>query len=177
MLDLAFNYEKELNEVWGKVCLDKKYTYFNYSDEIKYTINTSDNNSDYIQFVSLDSNKKVIGYFIANVNRIFNNVTSIAAAKFEGSSFVFARDLKDFILKLFLEYRFRKISFYVLIGNKVEKMYDKFVENYNGRIVGIEKDAVLLHGVYLDNKLYEIFRDDFIVALNKKKEKKFTIKL
>ena len=42
-------------------------------------------------------------------------------------------------------------------------MYDKYIEKYGGRIVGIFKEDVRLYdGEYYDHKYYEIFREEFI---------------
>lgn len=55
-----------------------------------------------------------------------------------------------------------KIEFFVIVGNPVEKMYDRFVKKHGGRITGIRKKSVKIWtGEYCDEKLYEILKDDF----------------
>jgi hypothetical protein len=44
-----------------------------------------------------------------------------------------------------------------VVGNPAERMYDKFIEKYNGRVVGIKKNEVkLVDGKFYGLKLYEI---------------------
>ena len=57
----------------------------------------------------------------------------------------------------------------VVIGNPIEKMYDRFCRKAGGRIVGIRRDAVMLmNREYADEKIYEIFRDDVLTYLDAK---------
>jgi len=49
------------------------------------------------------------------------------------------------------------------MGNPIEKMYDKYINKYGGRIIGINKQSTKLQdGNYYDVKYYEIFRDDYL---------------
>ena len=55
------------------------------------------------------------------------------------------------------------MSFSVVIGNPIEKRYDKFIEEYGGRVIGVrEQDVRLLDGKFYDVKLYEIFRHEYL---------------
>ncbi|OGO81270.1 MAG: hypothetical protein A2Y21_10715 [Clostridiales bacterium GWC2_40_7] len=68
-----------------------------------------------------------------------------------------------FIVDIFLKYNFRKIEFTVVAGNPIEKMFDKYVNKYGGRIVGVRKESVKLQdNLFYDSKLYELFKTDFI---------------
>jgi hypothetical protein len=90
---------------------------------------------------------------------------------FEKKSNIFALDLMRFFDLLFLERNFNKINFEVVIGNPIEKMYDKFIHEYEGKIVGVkEKDTVLRDGRYYDVKIYEIMRESY--CKNRKKSKR-----
>ena len=53
--------------------------------------------------------------------------------------------------------------FSVIIGNPIEPKYDRLIEHYGGRIVGINKEHVMLpDGELYDMKFYEIFRTDYL---------------
>ena len=102
---------------------------------------------------------KVLGLFKATIDREINHVSSLMIVNFnlKKISFTFIKDLESFVRYLIEYKKFRKISFTVVIGNPAEKMYDKFIEKYNGRVVGIKKNEVkLLDGKFYDLKLYEI---------------------
>ncbi|MCI9098071.1 MAG: hypothetical protein HFI95_18260 [Lachnospiraceae bacterium] len=67
------------------------------------------------------------------------------------------------IKDIFEKHRFRKIDFYVVIGNPVKYQYDRMVEIYGGRAVGFRKEHVMLmDGKLYDQKLYEILREDYM---------------
>jgi hypothetical protein len=69
------------------------------------------------------------------------------------------------------------MKFNVVIGSPNEKIYDRLIKLYNGRIVGVfKKDVRLMDNKLYDVKHYEIFKDDFekaqykdeIIRLNKR---------
>lgn len=63
---------------------------------------------------------------------------------------------------IFEKFHFRKLDFTVVIGNPIESTYDRMVEKYGGRIVGIQKKQVrLIDGQLYDKKLYEILAEDY----------------
>jgi RimJ/RimL family protein N-acetyltransferase len=73
-----------------------------------------------------------------------------------------------FITDLFNKNGFNKINFCVAIGNPAEKMYDKIVRKYGGKIVGIFKNDVRLwDGKIYDTKHYEILKEEFKLKENK----------
>jgi hypothetical protein len=50
-----------------------------------------------------------------------------------------------------------------VIGNPIEKSYDKLIHKYGGRVVGTYKQHTkLIDNKLYDEKFYEIFRDDYI---------------
>lgn len=85
------------------------------------------------------------------------------AANFSNEKLQFGKDLVQVIKDIFYKYNFRKLTFTVFVGNPIEKSYDKMVNKYGGRIVGIQKKHTRLQdGKYYDEKIYEIMREDFI---------------
>ena len=71
---------------------------------------------------------------------------------------VFGQALKD----IFEKFHFRKLIFSVVIGNPIEKTYDRMIQKYGGRIVGIQRQQVkLIDGQFYDVKMYEILSDDY----------------
>ena len=72
------------------------------------------------------------------------------------------------LIDIFEKYNFRKLSFYVVVGNPIEKSYDKMCERYGGRIVGVKrKNTRLIDGKYYDEKLYEILKEDYMKAVKR----------
>ena len=89
----------------------------------------------------------------------------------EKPNFLFSKDLKEFIIDvLFLKFRFNKLQFTCVVGNPIEKTYDRFIIKYGGRIVGIyEKDVRLVDNKIYDLKLYEITREAVLSKLSKRR--------
>jgi hypothetical protein len=107
----------------------------------------------------------IIGYFNAYISHRHYKVTELNIVNFEEPNIVFSKDLKRFVDMLF-ERGFRKIEFSVVVGNPAEKMYDKFIKKYNGRVVGISKESVrLTGGEFYDVKEYEILKDKYIQTI------------
>jgi hypothetical protein len=62
------------------------------------------------------------------------------------------------------------MRFGVIVGNPIEKTYDKLIEKYGGKICGYAKEDIkLFDGKLYDLKNYEIMREDYIKAKEKKR--------
>ncbi len=167
MLKLAYSYQDKLNRAWEKCVFQERFKYYNGSSCWGYKIEVDDTSLNRIQMVSVDKNDEVVGYFSACVYREANTVTSIGAINFFSVNYTFSKDLFAFLENLFIVWGFDKIEWRVVVGNPAEKMYDKIVEKYNGRIVGVSRRAVKIHGGMYDEKLYEVFRDDYLANIKK----------
>lgn len=168
MLDLAIKYQDQVISKFRDTWFKDKYKYFhnaNYFEDWAIKDSTWTNH----QFVSV-RNGEVIGYIGYNIDHSWNLVNGLAIINFEDSpSMVFAADMGHAIRDIFEKYQFRKLCFSVIVGNPIESSYDKMCLKYGGRIVGIrKKNARLIDGNFYDEKLYEIFREDYINAKSKK---------
>jgi hypothetical protein len=75
----------------------------------------------------------------------------------------FGKDLHQVVDDMFCKFHFNKLSFYVVIGNPIQKYYRKFIKKYGGRVVGYkEKDVKLIDNLLYDVELYEILADNYI---------------
>jgi len=159
MLDLAFNHKNNLDKKYSKLSLNpERYKYLLADTWTKYTLEIEDNNWNKLQYVSLVGDE-VIGYFECNINRRVYYISSLSIVNFEDKpNFVFSKDLIEFLKLLFIQYKFKKLNFTCVVGNPAERMYDKMIAKWGGRIVGIYKnDVKLLDGKVYDLKIYEIF--------------------
>lgn len=160
MLDFAQNHEKELakkmRDTWGK----KKYWYYHRCSYFSQEMIKEDTWND-TQFVSLNSAGEVIGYLGYGIDRECRYVTYMAIINFSGD-ISFGFDVMNMVKDIFEVYQYRKIVFTVVTGNPAEQKYDRLIERYGGRIVGIHKEHVMLpNGRYYDEKIYEISRKDY----------------
>ncbi len=164
MLKIAYAYKDKLQIVYLDNILKDKYKYYNNGNYYNYDIsNIAKNSWDALEFVSIDKNDNILGFLKADINRATNNILNLGVVNFsEHKSIIFSKDFYVFLIDLFIKYNFRKINFNVVIGNPIERMYDKYINKYGGRIVGIYKDETkLVDGTYCDSKVYEIFKSDF----------------
>lgn len=80
----------------------------------------------------------------------------------------FGRDLGQALTDIFEKFRFNKLKFSVVIGNPIEKSYDRMIQRYGGRIVGIfRQDTRLIDGNLYDVKDYEILRSEYLASKGK----------
>lgn len=172
MLDVAINYEDQVRERFRSVWFKEKYKYWNATSYYEDWNPVESTWTDH-QFVSVRDGI-VIGYISYCIDRADGDVVhSLNIINFEKRpSGTFALYCGHAIRSIFEKYGFRKLNFYVIVGNPIEKTYDKMIERYGGRIVGIKKkNSRLIDGKYYDEKLYEIMREDYMEAKNVRFEK------
>jgi RimJ/RimL family protein N-acetyltransferase len=94
-------------------------------------------------------------------------VDALWIINFSDNKIVFGNDVRIAMDEIFTKYNFRKLTFSVVIGNPIEKQYDKLISKYGGRVVGTYKENVkLMDNRYYDEKYYEIFREDYLRQKN-----------
>lgn len=166
MIELALLYKDELTTKLRKTWFKEKYKYYNYSSYFSDFELSTDNWVNQ-QFVSVDKDNNILGYISYNVNRQTNNAEELGIISFVDNSITFGKDLHQVILDIFLKFNYNKLSFTVVMGNPIEKYYNRMVLKYGGRIVGIkQQDARLMDNKIYDVKLYEITKDKFISSYN-----------
>lgn len=164
MLEPAIKYRDQLSILQYDTWFNDKYKYWNceiYHQPIQIEENTWNKN----QFVSVH-NGKVIGYISYNISRAEHCAYSLSIINFSDNKIAFGKDLGQALKDIFERYKFRKLNFTVVIGNPIEKSYDKMIKKYGGRIVGIYKEEVkLIDGEYYDKKAYEILASEYFNAI------------
>jgi len=167
MLKIAYTYKDKLQEVYNTIVFNDKYKYYNNSIYWSYEVKLSQDSWNNIEMVSVDKNNNVRGFFRASISRESDKISALGIMNFYDKSVTFSKDLYQFLSDLFIKYNFRKIEFTVVIGNPAEKMYDRIMKKYGGRIVGVEKlSTKLVDGLYYDVKYYEIFKEDFKIGVD-----------
>lgn len=162
LLDVANKYKDELEKLYYNIWHDEKYKfYFNSCWREKYSI--SDSTWNDCSFVSLDKKGNVLGLTGYQINRADDYVSSLWIINFSNNKIIFGKDVGQALDEIFTKYNFRKLTFSVVIGNPIEKSYDKLIHKYGGRIVGTYKEHTrLIDNKFYDEKFYEIFRDDYL---------------
>ena len=168
MLEYAKPYEDRLRELFGAVAFDPFYRFLEYRcyrepfDIPKDTWGGND-------FVSIHAGA-VIGFIGYRIRRPENAVDGVRVIHFAGAggrdahknAYIFGKDVLSAFRDMFERFHFDKVNFSVVVGNPVEKTYDKLARRYGGGIVGTRKrDVRLLDGYLYDLKEYEILAADY----------------
>jgi RimJ/RimL family protein N-acetyltransferase len=162
MLDVANKYKDKIEELYYNAWYDDKYKYyFNSCWRDKKVL--SDNNYSDITFVSIDKDKNVLGLIGYQISRTDDCVNCLYIINFSDNKMIFGRDVGKVLDDIFTRFNFRKLDFSVVVGNPIEKSYDKLIHKYGGRVVGTyKKHTKLIDNQLYDEKMYEIFREDYI---------------
>lgn len=161
MLDIAIRHKEELIERFRAVWFDEKYMFWNYSsfyEEWEVAESTLERH----QFASLDSEGHVIGYIAYGIDRSNEYVYALNIINFTDNRIVFGMDCGQALRDIFEKFHFRKVNFSVVVGNPIEKSYDKIIRRYGGAVCGYQRQNVkLIDGRFYDEKLYEILAEDY----------------
>lgn len=162
MLDIAINHTEELKKKFRETWFDEKYKFYNY-DTYYSDWSIDDNTWDNHQFVSINKGGHVIGYIGYAIKRQTHNCGALGIINFSDNQGTFGVDVGHVLVDIFEKFNFGKLKFSVVIGNPIEKTYDRLVKKYGGRVVGIYKNEVrLIDGNYYDVKHYEILRENYL---------------
>jgi hypothetical protein len=175
MLEYAKKHENRLRELFTDVAFDPFHQfeqYTNYREIFKLPEDTWDAN----HFVSVYNND-VLGMIGCQIKRAENSACGLRIIHFGGAEaprrYVFGKDVMTAVKDIFEKYRFNKLNFVVVRGNPIEKTYDKLIERYNGRIVGVkEQEAMLIDGKLYDVKEYEILAGRYFGRIEKRRATK-----
>lgn len=165
MLKNAYLYEDEIRRNLHEVWYDPKYQYYfsgAYHNEFMLTRGDSADWS-YRAFASVNTDGKVAGLIDYCIDHEVGMANRLGAINFTDDRFPFARDLRTAVDDIFVKFGLNKLEMEVMIGNPVERTYDRLVPRYGGRIVGIKKETLRdMSGKLCDIKMYEIMRDDYL---------------
>lgn len=163
MLKPACNYVSQLQELMKETIYEDKYKYYHegYFNESELKISEGTWNGH--TYVSVDKDNNVLGYIKYGISRPIYSAHGLTIVNFTDNKLTFGKDVYKAITDIFLKYNLNKLNFGVFVGNPIEKTYDKLVHKYNGRIVGVRKNDVMLSdGKLYDFKMYELLREEFL---------------
>lgn len=167
MLDIAYKYEDEIKKLFIDTWYDEKYMYYYSSAYRRPYQNPPAQQGDWDNrdFVSLDSKGNVLGLISYSVDREANMAWAFGAINFSDNKATFGKDLAQVIDDIFCKFNMQKIEFCVVRGNPIERSYDRIVAKFGGSIVGIRhRHCKLIDNKLYDDKIYEIFAEDYIKA-------------
>lgn len=166
MLDLAFNYQEQLQERWRTACTEFKNIYALTTRYTEYTIPIKEDDWEKIQMVSVNDEGEVLGYFEADITQTSNVCHSMLVISFTQNSRRFIQDMFAFIHHLLCVRNYSKIGWTVVPENTAAvRLYDRAVRELGARYVGTyKKHTVLRTGKIVDLDIYELLREDYLEA-------------
>lgn len=153
MLDFAINHKEQLSNIHREFITKNTLhcKFFLAANWFNYTLTVEDSSWDKIQMVSLDSSGQVVGYMCATLSMPQQKVTDFSIISYKtGINKNIYPDANKFMKELLT--RFRKVSFCSFVGSPADKINDKIIKRFSGRVVGIEEK----HTILLDNKIYDL---------------------
>lgn len=165
-------YENEIKEKMWELWYNEKYQYyFNSLNRFDYSAETT--SGEYIRhsFAVINRANELIGvitYYISLENRIAN---WFGAINFSDDIITFGKAIYKVIENCFLKFGMNVVEWCVVCGNPIERSYDRMCKKYGGTIVGIRHKRVTdMKGILLDEKIYEILRENFLKELKNKND-------
>lgn len=125
-------------------------------------INLSDNTYDVHQFVSVDSNNKLIGYISYNIDWNALSADCFGAISFDIGNVIFAKDMTQAIDDIFCKYHLNRVQWACYTDNPAIKGYRAFIKRYGGRECAYYRQCTrLLDGKLHDSVSFEILAEEY----------------
>lgn len=175
MLKNAYLYEEQIKQALYEIWYDEKYQYY-FMGAYHNDFNLShDNDGDWHcrTWASVDKDGNLLGYIGYHIDHETRSASNFGAINFSNNIATFGKDLVQVVDDIFCKFNMNRLEFVVVIGNPIEKNYDKMVKKYGGRILCIRHDVAQdLAGNLCDDKSYEIMQKDYLAAKERMKHGK-----
>lgn len=154
MLVPAQLYEEELRRKLMEHWYDPKYKY--YFSGGAYALSLPDNNETRHDFVHLDADDKVDGYFSYQIDWQAKSLYNFGLVGFKDKNADFIRDCLVDINKMIAN-GMKRCEFWAWANNeRANRLYRRLIEEYGGQIVGHLHNSGFFDGKYQDSIIYEI---------------------
>lgn len=169
VIDNAFKYESELQQLFLKVWYDNRYKYWmnsSYNQDFEMPKGEGDWRGRH--FVSLDSSGNIVGYVGYEVCRTDDRCCGLGALSFvSGVNVTFAKDLITVVDDIFTKFNHRKLNFTCLTANPAYDMWNRYIQKAGGYELCVRKSHTKLEdGLFYDSAEFELFRDSYLQHRN-----------
>lgn len=156
MLKNAMLYKEELLRKYQEVMYDLDYIYYS-GGTGNCNLMIPENTYEKHCFASVDKNDNVIGYIAYNVDFAAKSCYNFGAISFERGNVNYTKDLLRAIDDIFRKYKMNRLDFYCILDNPIRTTYQKLIEKYGGRVVGVlEDNSMLLDGKIHSSIMFEL---------------------
>lgn len=139
--------------------------YFYYYDDNPYIPEYENNPNSKREFVSINENNEVIGYFSYQIDRSINGAYNFGLISFDMGNIKFIRDIEQGVEDIFLKFGLTRMEWMCYADNPAARGYQKFVNRHGGIKAGTLRQVAKtmdnkIHDVYI----FEILREDYLKA-------------
>ncbi len=162
-------YEEQIKRRLWDVWYDEKYQYF-WGGSWRSDFSLNDNNNEWPRraFAVLDNADELIGYICYSVDTDLRVAQWFGAINFSNDKITFGRALCQVIDDCFIKFGMNVLEWNVICGNPIERSYDRMCQRLGGHIIGVRHNRSRdLAGNPLNEKAYEILREDYLRAVGK----------
>lgn len=154
MLCPAQLYREELKRKLIGCWYKPEYDYYFLGDYREFTV--PDNTDWRRDFVHLDKNGEVDGYFSYHYNEVAKSLSQFGLISFTGKGGAFCVACMRHLDKLISEGLHRMEWWAVADNDHANKIYERLIKRYGGTIAGRMHDCNFFTGKYHDSVMYEI---------------------
>lgn len=160
MLYPAQLYKDELRKKLISCWYDPKYRWYFGGEFNEFSV--EDNAYWRQDFVHLDSEGSVDGFFSYNYNDSTKSLTNFGLVSFSSNGAALVMDALSRVKYMF-ERGAQRCEFWAFADNPACKLYDLFAKRYGGEMVGRLHRTAYFDGVYHDTVFYEFLVENYRV--------------
>lgn len=151
----------------NKLIYDENYKFLNLPTYEEYNmVELQENEWNKISKVSVNENGDILGYFSANVSQSQQRIDSCFFVKFprnyklKDDKNTAYNDFREFVDYIMNHPIYKKVSFQAIRDNPANKVYEEFLNKYNGDRFLLKDYVRLKDGKYYDTYLYYFNRKE-----------------
>lgn len=172
MIKLAILYNTKLAELLLKCLTEKRNNFLFFLPYKQYSFCIEDNDHNKIQYISIDKDNNILGFFEATINTNYHVIDDMLLISFNDlANQEFGLDLVRFIDLLFIRRNYRQIYFKAVTANPIYSYYERFLLKVtkSGCIIGVMKSYVRLSdNQYYDLAIFCIYREKYLKWVNER---------
>lgn len=111
------------------------------------------------QWAIVDNGDNVVGYFAYQIQPETDTVLNFGLYSFDKGNILNGKEVFHKMEELIAEHR--RIEWRMIGGNPVQRSYDNFCKKHNGTRVVLHNVTKDIHGVYHDEFIYEILKENY----------------
>lgn len=160
MIKPAILYKDQLTEKFAETWYDPDYMY--YYDTTPGIPDIADKPDNQYQFVSVDENDKVVGYFSYWVYEPSKRAMNFGLIAFRKGSRVFMKDAIQMFKDMFEKYGVESAEWRCYADNYwANRLYKRVINIYGGKLVcTLRKNGAPQNRKICDTNVYEVIRED-----------------